>query len=247
MLIQINKLLGYKVQSRSGENIGKVDDFIFDDHSWTVRYLVVNTGSWLMQRQVLVSPVTISNNDMNSDTVSVDMTREQIENSPPIQKHLPVSRQKELELARYYNWPMYWSDIPAALPEVVAPQPEFIDPSEMASDGKAIKGHDSQLRSIKKVTGYHIHATDGEIGKVNSFVVDSDNWIICYIVVDIGNIINHKLVILPPAWTIRINWNDDTIYIDVNTKSVAHSPNFNSEKPPDRSLEKNVYGHDKQK
>ena len=55
MLNKIKTLKGYKLDSLDGE-IGKVKEFYFDDTYWTIRYLVADSGNWLSDRQVLISP-----------------------------------------------------------------------------------------------------------------------------------------------------------------------------------------------
>lgn len=46
MLKNIQSLQGHKLSANDGE-IGHVADFLFDDQTWAIRYLVANTGSWL--------------------------------------------------------------------------------------------------------------------------------------------------------------------------------------------------------
>ena len=48
ILIKAKTLKGYQLESLDGE-IGKVEEFYFDDHHWTIRYLVADTGNWLSQ------------------------------------------------------------------------------------------------------------------------------------------------------------------------------------------------------
>ena len=180
MLQNIKQLHGKKLGATDGD-IGHVEDFYFDDKTWVLRYLVANTGSWLVGRQVLLTPHAFANHafgrsDADTDVLRVKLTRKQIEDSPPIESHRPVSRQHEEEYFRYYGWPTYWQDGGmlgvAGFPIVTPPPPE----------NRPHHGHnqrdDLHLRSTKAVTGYHIHATDGQIGSVSGFMVDGKNWAI---------------------------------------------------------------------
>src|SRR5687768_3585048 len=97
---------GLTIAAADGD-IGSVKDLYFDDGSWTVRYLVVDTGAWLPGRQVLISPMSV-NQPVTLDRVFVDLTREQVKDSPPVESDLPVNRQNELELSRHYRYPYYW-------------------------------------------------------------------------------------------------------------------------------------------
>src|ERR1017187_9910774 len=107
MLQSIKQLCGDKLGASDGD-IGHVKDFYFDDQNWAVRYLVADTGSWLSERLVLVSPHAFGSLDQTGTVLRVNLTRKQIENSPSIESHKPVSRQYEEEYYRYYGWPYYW-------------------------------------------------------------------------------------------------------------------------------------------
>ena len=107
MLRSIKSMDGHKILAEDGE-IGRISDFYFDDESWVVRYLVVNTGNWLVDKKVLISPASFVDTDWHRREISVALTKEQIEKSPDVSHDKPVSRQKEAELAKYYTWPTYW-------------------------------------------------------------------------------------------------------------------------------------------
>src|SRR6516225_4860227 len=104
----IKQLYGLKLHASDGE-IGHVKDFYFDDQKWVVRYVVADTGPWLLGRLVLIAPHALGSLDQVGAFLAVNLTRQQIENSPPIESHKPVSRQYEEEYYRYYGWPSYWT------------------------------------------------------------------------------------------------------------------------------------------
>ena len=107
MLQSIKELYGEKLNALDGE-IGHVKDFYFDDQSWAVRYVVAETGTWLTSRQVLLSPLAFGTLYQDGRDILVNITKKQIEDSPSIELHKPVSRQYEEEYHRYYGWPYYW-------------------------------------------------------------------------------------------------------------------------------------------
>ena len=107
MLRNVNHLKGFAIRATDGE-IGTVDQFYFDDESWAIRYLVVNTGGWLSGRLVLVSPMALRQTEWQSKRLDVALTKKQIENSPPIDTHKPVSRQQEALYLGYFGYPYYW-------------------------------------------------------------------------------------------------------------------------------------------
>jgi len=107
MLRSIEELEKYDVQANDGP-IGRVHDFFFDDESWVVRYVVVETGGWLSERKVLISPISIGRADAEKGRLQVLLDREQIKNSPDIDSDMPVSRQHEIRYLNYYGYPYYW-------------------------------------------------------------------------------------------------------------------------------------------
>src|SRR5882762_2158057 len=102
----IKSLAGFQVVASDGE-FGKVDDFYFDDETWTIRYLVVKTGGWLFGRNVLISPAALKEPDWKNEKLPVNLTQEQIKNSPDIDTEKTVSRQQEIELYSHFGWPYY--------------------------------------------------------------------------------------------------------------------------------------------
>ena len=86
-----------------------MDQLYFDDASWAIRYLIVNTGIWLSGRLVLISPIALRQVAWESMRLDVALTKKQVENSPPIDTHKPVSRQHEAAYMAYYDYPYYWA------------------------------------------------------------------------------------------------------------------------------------------
>jgi hypothetical protein len=107
MLRNVKDLRGYALRATDGV-IGKVDDFYFDDEDWGIRYLVVETGTWLSGRKVLISPMSLGHAGWMGRQLPVALTRRQVERSPDIDTRKPVSRQHEAEYSRYYGYPFYW-------------------------------------------------------------------------------------------------------------------------------------------
>ena len=104
MLSKAKTLNGYKLDSLDGE-IGKVKEFYFDDRHWAIRYLVADTGSWLPARKVLISPYALNSIITSEKQLSVNLTKKQIESSPSLDSHKPVSRRFEDDDFGYYGWP----------------------------------------------------------------------------------------------------------------------------------------------
>jgi hypothetical protein len=182
MLRKLTDLQGYAIRA-TDDFIGTVSDFYFDDDDWGVRYLIVDTGKWLSGRKVLISPLAIG----PPDWTTRGLTKAQVERSPDIDTRKPVSRQHEAEYFRYYGYPYYWSG--AGLWGMGGYPGSLTTQGRITEDVKAHATHatpapdDCHLRSSKAVIGYHIKATDGDIGHLEDLLVDDYTWAIRYLIV----------------------------------------------------------------
>ncbi len=215
MLQNIKHLHGAKLAATDGE-IGHVKDFYFDDKTWAIRYLVIDTGSWLLGREILITPHAFkahpfSGGDADVKSLSVNLTRKQIEESPAIDTHRPVSRQYEAEYYRYYGWTGYWEDSALGSGGIL-----FVPPPP-PPEARLHHGHnqrdDIHLRSTKAVTGYNIEATDGQIGAVRSFMVDGKSWTIRELVVETGHWYAGKTIFLLTESIDRISYSDSAVFV----------------------------------
>jgi hypothetical protein len=219
----IKQMQGNKLEATDGE-IGHVKDFYFDDQSWAVRYVVAETGAWLTSRQVLLSPHAFGGFRAFSKTLPVDLTRKQIEDSPPIEWHKPVSRQFEEEYHRYYGWPCYWeSDGMRNFPILEMPEKNW-PTAAAAAMAKKPKGVDAHLRSTQAVRGYHLQASDGLIGHICDFMLDERNWTINQLVIKIGHRFSGNEVLIPVNKVIRMSYEESTVFVDMTKAAVEQSP-----------------------
>ena len=235
MLRSTNSLIGYRILATDGV-LGKVKDLYFDDRTWTARYLVADTGGWLEDRLVLISPVDVGTPDWSKDLLPVSLSKKQVEESPPAAEDQPVSRRYEQELSAHFGWPFYWVATPGGIPgqaavESAAEQPE--EPSE----------GDSNLRSAREVTGYHIQATDGEIGHVEDMIIDTDPWIIRYLVIDTKNWLPGRKVLVARNWLNSVSWEEHKVHVDLNRNEIKGSPEYDPAKPVNRDYETRLYDY----
>ena len=79
------------------DEIGRCKDFLFDDQHWTCRYMVADTGKWLPGKRVLISPIFIDAPRWSSGEIPVALTREEVEQAPPLRSDAPISRRYEKE------------------------------------------------------------------------------------------------------------------------------------------------------
>ena len=215
MLQSIHQRFGEKLRASDGE-IGHVRDFYFDDKTWSVRYLVADTGHWLAGRLVLISPHAFGHLYPEGKVLLVNLTRKQIEDSPSIDEHQPVSRQHEEEYHQHYGYEYYAESMPlwglAGYPVMVPPPP--------ASEAKQ-RGADAHLRSAKELTGYSVEADDGTVGAVVDFMIDGRTWVIREVVVECGHWYAGNKVIVPTEKISRINYELGTIHVDSTKQAFA--------------------------
>jgi hypothetical protein len=226
MLQSTKQLYGNHLGASDGE-IGHAKDFYFDDKSWAVRYVVVDTGSWLPGRQVLISPRAFGNFHQTGKVLSVNLSRKQIEGSPAIASHKPVSRQYEEEYHRYYGWPFYWeggglwgrSEFP-----ILSAPPKTIPHQEPVAANRKPEHADAHLRSAQAVHGYSVKASDGIAGHVRDFMIDHKNWAICQLVIKTGNRFTGKEVQIPVGKVDRISYEDSTVFVNLTMNAIEQSP-----------------------
>lgn len=109
MLRGMEELEGYTLEATDGE-VGRCEDFLFDDRRWVVRNMAANTGKWLPGRSVLISPISLGEPDWRSRHFPIKLTKHQIESSPNIRHDDPVSRQYEAELFDHLGYPPTGAD-----------------------------------------------------------------------------------------------------------------------------------------
>jgi uncharacterized protein YrrD len=222
MILNLKTLYGSKLAALDGE-IGHVKDFYFDDKSWVIRYMVVNTGSWLKERMVLLSPQAFGKWDQLKGTLHIKLHRKQIENSPSPSAHVPVSRQFEVEYYRYYGWPADWSG-DALWGSGIFPMVMHPPSAEMDKDyPRHHHRDDKHLRSAQAVKGYDIQATDGSIGHVSGFQVNDRSWAIRELVVDAGSWMTCKEIMIPPNKVDRISYEDAKVFVKLTKADIERT------------------------
>jgi hypothetical protein len=248
MLTAASGLNGRSIAAADGD-IGSVADLYFDDLSWTVRYLVVDTGAWLPGRRVLISPLSVQG--PADDKITVDLTQAQVRNSPPVEADKPVDRQQEEALARYYNHRYYW-DGPyrwgllayPGMPPVPIPAGGPADAeAEAAARAREGEGGDPTLRSARDVTGYYIGALDGDLGHVEDFLVDDQAWAIRYLVVDTRNWWPGQKVVLSPEWIKSVSWAESTVHVDLRRDEIKAAPPYDPSRAFAREYEERLFEH----
>jgi hypothetical protein len=106
-LRSVEEVRHYRVSASDGD-IGHVDDFIMDDETWAVRYMVVDSRNWLPGQKVLVAPDWLGTIDWASSSIETTLSCEAIKASPAYDPSAPINRDYEQRLFDYYGRPAYW-------------------------------------------------------------------------------------------------------------------------------------------
>lgn len=247
MLRHTSEIDGYSIGASDGP-IGSITDFLFDDITWRVRWLVVDTGTFLAGRKVLLPPSALSHVNHIGHQLSVNLTKQQVKDSPSIRTDEPVSGNMETDLYDYYGWSPYWATGfymggYGYAGGLFTPHGLGLHPRDRDDEDARRQRADRHLRSVREVTGYHIHARDGEIGHVADFLIEDGDWSIHYMVVDTRNWISGKKVLVSPRSIASTSWPDRIVNLDVDRQKVKDSPAYNGSKAVDRAYEYQFHGY----
>jgi len=216
-----SRLGDFELQATDGA-IGAIHDCLIDDPGWKVRWFVVDTGTWLPGRRVLIAPDRVAATDGEPPELRLAISRAEVKASPPYDDEAPVSREYEEALVGHYGWQSYWTGLgPAASSEV---QP-------------------SGPRSADDLLGYHIEAEDGRIGHVDEVLIDPDGWIVRYLVVDTSDWWPGKLVLLVPQALGAIDPEGRRVPVKLTREQIRNGPAFDPDQTIDRRIEEQFLGY----
>ena len=244
-LVNLSEIKAYNLEATDGE-IGKFEEIYFDDSCFLVRFLVVNTDGRLSRQRVLLAPFTVGEANEDNKELYIELSKQEIENSPPIEYNQPLSRQYELNYFNYYGWPPYWDD------SIWPPSPAI--PAGGASDMQQNMGErstrisENHLRSSDEILNYSVEVRDGRIGLVKSFIIDTQYWIIRYLEIETRKWLpGGKHVLVNTAWITGISWPEHHISVDLSRSSLQNAPEYDYRSPISRDYELQLfkyYGRD---
>lgn len=246
MILSANDLRGMSIHATDGD-IGKADDFYFDDQDWEIRYVVADVGSWLKTSKVLIPPFSISTIAPDLKRFMTSLSKEQIRDSPSWDTEKPVSRQYEALFADYYKYPYYWG---APARWGYAPDParaaatdglQKSAAEEIADIKSEIK--QSRLRSTIAICGYKIKADDGEIGAVNDFIFNEQDWRIHYLVIDTGKWLSGRKVLISPTWIESIDWAQSKVNAQLAREIIRSAPLYENTSTITREYEERLFAY----
>lgn len=232
MLRRAKELKGYHVRAVDGD-VGSVHDVLVDDARWLVRYMVVESGSWIGSKTVLLSPATLGVPDVEGRAFSIDLTRREVEEGPIIDVTQPVPVDPAQGGATFG---LLAPGRPVEPPTVEG------EPIQAAAPPAGEATSVAHLRSLAVLRGFAVEALDGTIGRVDDVIVDDESWVVRYVVISRGRL-RRRHIILPAAWINRVRWAIQTMSFDLERGMVESGPTYEPSKELDRDRERQVYDH----
>jgi hypothetical protein len=209
MLLLARNFQGESVETADGV-AGKVRELLFDDHSWQIRHIVVETGRWWQSHEVLVEPEMVERHELKNRRLLVGGSVRQVKALPSADTDLPVARRKMIEASNLIAWDGYWTG--------------------MFRQDLAMPG-DPHLRSTKILPGLHIVGTDGKLGHLADFLVDDQAWSIRYVEITTRNWRPGKRVLIEPMAIESIDWETREVRVTMPRAEIIRSPLYDPSAP----------------
>ena len=220
----------YRLLSADGE-LGRVEAFYFDNKSWLIRYLGVNIGKQPGQRCFLVSTVSIGEIDEQHQTLYIELTSRQVENSPRVNPRRALTRDDEVAYYNHLGWKPYWESEPPL---------ENLSASGEAAEFFLITSRSNQSNNIR---GFEVSALDGGIGHVDDLIIDTRYWVIRYLCIDADDWIKKKYLLIYPAWINHVRWKTRQMSVGLKRKQLKAAPLFEPAQIIDPDYEARLFQH----
>lgn len=222
----LKKLFGKTITGPDGE-LGRVKDFLFDTDPWVVRYLVVDTGSWLSERQVLLPPQALGTHGLGlatagTKTLETDLTRAEIKDSPVLRSHHALSRVFEESYYAYFGWHPYWRG-GHLWGDAERPRPTVRPIPAIRSSLLHDPADDVHLQSVRKVLGYHLQASDRALGELCSATIHGYSWVIRDWVVKAGPWYARKHIFLLPGDISRFSPSTGAVFVNLTSRDILQT------------------------
>lgn len=235
MLLRAHELEHYSLQAADGE-LGSVNRLYIEQATWVARYLVVGTGLMELGQEVLVSMYAVRQVDHDAKRITVSLTKEQILNAPPAVLDLPLSRTYEREYLQFYGWPAYWEQAGGTIGGRVDTPAEVL--ARVPAEAETI-----QLMNSDDLAACRVQAIDGEVGDLDDILLDTDDWRVPFLEMDVGHWWAGRKVLIPTDWITGMDWNDMRIDVGLRIGQIQSAPEYRSDTPIDAAYDGQLRAH----
>ncbi|PYZ98764.1 hypothetical protein CR205_09385 [Alteribacter lacisalsi] len=239
MLFSYKRMLKpFTVFGEEGE-IGSVSDLFFDEHTWTVRYIVMNAGNWLKGEQRFLSPASIQSYSVEEERLHANITKEQAKESPSPEDE-PMTRKFERQFSKFYGLNPYWMGAglwgSGAVPrDLTREDPDSLDD---------LREEETSILSVKDLIGYELSTGDESFGKVKDVLIEEDSFKIRYFVVDTNRWLpGGKEVVVSTEWILDVNWSQSLVSVELSKDKIKSAPEYVEDMTLDRDMETSVFKH----
>jgi uncharacterized protein YrrD len=236
MLRRASDIVGCEIISSDGA-IGKVYDIVFGE-DWVFQYLVIDIGGWFGGRRLALAFDVVEAIDEDQRSIHVPLSKNDIENCPNVASRNTAAEEAEALLGKIWMWT---PNSVAHLPEEIR---RVLDSEATVAEKQVAEEHvQSRLRSFRETDGYHIAASDGDIGHLQDLLVDGDTWRIQYLAVNAGNWFFQRNVVIPVQSLESIHWADRRVHLSLLRDEVKHSPEYDPDEPVAQAYEQALRDH----
>lgn len=232
MFASLTELRSYRIRGTDAE-LGKINDLCFRQNDWVVRYVVV--GMEELARESLLLTTYLGRLDRGSHTLTADILLEQVANTDPLDRSMPLEERDERRLHEQYGWPAIWWQ-----------EEHDIEPigGLWSEEPRASENADEQEFESPRVMfagdlleAYAVEGEGGEIGRLLDVIVEDETWSIPYLVVGSPGA-ERTLVATDYVQTIDLGTRN--IYLSLPVGAVANSPILSSVGPITPELEQSL-------
>lgn len=225
MQLSIRAICKLRIHAES-DVVGRVNDVLIDERKWAVRYLVLETGSWLADHKVLISPVHLITEhwDVSDNVLPTSLSKDQIERGPLLKRDAPVSQRYEAEYAKYYGDLYGTNEGNEEMPVSGA-----AESYESNGDGEKEQPEKRCVRSWMELLRYEVRDRNGvKVGKADDFLVVLSDWLLTNIAIDVGSILNKRCVFVAVSDIDDVNWEHHTIRLGISRQHCENAQEITS-------------------
>lgn len=233
-----SKMSGVMVDTIDGP-AGRIEQILFNNKNWLVRYLVVDLGMLFNIRQFLLSPVAVEG--FEDDKIKVNCSKERIKGSPEIGPEIQISPQKEKEIHDHFSWPYYWN-YPSNSNSLGRPVlSETLTESFLKLDERIVGEYKYRLESSSGMSGFRVEAINEEVGKIDDLIFDDEEWVVRYLLINTGIMFSNKRIPFSPWWVRWIDWEEGVVYVNYPAAEITNGPEWDTSGELDREFEFCLY------